>query len=92
MPTLQEIKDSEWYKSRPNDIKKLIRKFPPNSTVLIKRTQQRAYIYSYFEDNTMKVVIDPAENKDVMNAMNETYTVFGYKPEELEFICENPEL
>lgn len=92
MPTLKEIKTTEWYKTRPTAIKKLICKFPPFSTVIIKSTRQKAYMYSYFNNGTLKLAIDPQENKDVGNALNEPYMVFGYKPEDIKFICENPEL
>lgn len=92
MPTLEEFKDTEWYKERPEVIKELICQFPHACSVVIKATCQNAYVYSWFEDCTIKVVIDPDDNPDVSNATDETYCVFGYKPDDLVFVKENPEL
>jgi len=88
METLEEIKESHWYKTKPKIIRELICQFPPDSAVLIKKTQQKAQIYSYFEDGTLKVSIDPAENKTVGTVYSEPYLVFGYKPADLELIEE----
>lgn len=92
MPTLEEFKSSDWFKERPQIIQELICKFPYASSVKIKTTGQSAYIYSWFEDNTLSVVINVEENKHLSNALLDNYRVFGIKPEDLEFICENPEL
>lgn len=92
MIALSDLKETCWYKERPDIIKELINKFPPSSSVLIKDTSQKAYTYSWSEDGTISLVIDPSENKHLSNALSETYKVFRYKPDDLEFICENPEM
>ena len=92
MPSLQEFKDSDWFKERPEVIQDLICKLPYAASVRIKKTDQKAYVYSWFENGTVRVVIDTNDNKHLKNAMNEPYSVFGYNPEDLEFICENPNM
>ena len=92
MPTLEQFKKLTWYKEKPSEIKKLICLFPYASTVRIKETDQFAYIYSWFENGTMRVVITEEDNPHLINARPGTYSVFGYKPEQLEFIKENPDL
>lgn len=88
---LSDIQQTEWYLSRPELIRKLIDKFPPSASVLIKETMQTAYVYSWNEHNTISVIIKRGEN--AVNALpGETYRVFGYKPEDLVFLCENPDL
>ena len=92
MPTLEQFKQIDWYKERPQIIKDLICKFPYASTVLIIPTQQFAYIYSWFENKTVSVVIDPKDNLNIGNAFNEPYSVFGYSEKDLIFMHENPNL
>lgn len=92
MPTLEDFKNLPWYKKQPKVIKDLICKFPYAATVKIKKTTQIAYVLSWSEDVTIQVVITEEDNPHVINAMNGTYTVFGYKPEDLKFVKENPDL
>jgi len=92
MPSLQQFKESDWFKDRPKVIQDLICRFPYAASVKIKSTSQNAYVYSWFEDGTIRVVINAEDNRHVVNAAPDVYTVFGLKPEDLEFICENPEL
>ncbi len=92
MPTLEEFKKLPWFKERPQIIKDLISQFPYAATVRINETEQIAYILSWFEDGSMRVVITEKDNPHVINSMCGTYTVFGYKPEDLEFLHENPNL
>jgi hypothetical protein len=46
-----------WVDSRPDLIKKMCEKYPPNRLYLYKPTRQRVTIYSYSTDGTMTVVI-----------------------------------
>lgn len=92
MPSLERIRETDWFKERPDLIKELICQFPYAASVKIKKTLQNAYVYSWFEDGTIKVVINEDDNKSLINAMPGTYAVFGYKPEDLEFLHENPNL
>ena len=90
MPTLEQLKESEWFKERPQIIQDLILEFPYAASVRIKATNQKAYVFSWSEDGTIRVIIDPEEN--VTGVFDEPYSVFGYKPEDLEFMHENPTL
>lgn len=92
MPTLAEFKKLPWYQERPQEIKDLISQFPYAATVRIKSTLQLAYVLSWFDDGTMRVVINEEDNIHIVNALPGTYTVFGYKPDDLEFLHENPDL
>ncbi len=81
--------ESEWYKTRPEIIQKLVRQFPPECTVRLKETGQIAQIYSYFENETLSVIID-AYRSFVLSGwtsffgIEENYRVFGLKPDQLE--------
>lgn len=89
--TLEEMKQTDWYKTRPKVIKDLICQYPYASTVKIKPTGQIAYVYSWFEDGTLSVVINQEDNP--CNAVSDgVYRVFGYRPDDLEFIQENPDI
>ena len=92
MPTIEEIKKTEWYKERPKVIKDLISKFPYAATVKLKSTSQIGYVYSWFEDGTISVIITEEDNPKIINALPGTYKVFGCKADEVDFIKENPSL
>lgn len=92
MPSLEDMKNTEWFEQRPQIIKDLICQFPYAATVRMKRTTQIAYVYSWSEDGTIRVVITEEDNPHVVNAMKGTYSVFGCSPDELELIQENPDL
>jgi len=88
-----EIKQTDWFKSRPKIIQDLICRFPYAATVRIKETKQIAYVYSWDENGTISVVITQEDNPGIRNAIpDENYCVFGYKPDDLVFINENPDL
>jgi hypothetical protein len=86
--TLTEIQQTEWYKERPQIIKDLIDQYPPAATVRIKATGQIAYIYSWSEDGTMTIGIYMKDNPGMVCDR----AVFGYEPDDLVFIQENPDL
>jgi len=92
MPALEQIKQTDWFKGRPKIIKDLICQFPYAALVRIKSTTQLAYIYSWFENGTVKVMVTEKDNLHIKNALPGDYFVFGLKPQNLEFIRENPEL
>lgn len=90
---LIELQQTEWYKTRPQIIKDLIDQFPYAASVRIRKTSQLAYIYSWNEDGTISVVITKEDNPNIINALpDEAYRVFGYEPNDLVFIQENPDL
>lgn len=86
---MQKQGDTEWYKTRPKVIQKLIRQFPPDCTVRLVKTGQFGTPYSYFEDGTLSAVIDAHRSFSEGGCVSvfgpeEDYRVFGLKPEDLE--------
>jgi len=94
MPSLEQTKKSDWYKSVPQIIKDLCCQFPAGSSVVIKSTQCKAYVHSWGEDGNINVILIPAENKEhfAKAGFTEPYQVFGLMPDDLEFLHENPDL
>ena len=92
MPSLEDFKKLPWYQERSQIIKDLICQFPYAATVRIRPTSQIAYVLSWFEDGTIRVVITEEDNPHMINALPGTYTVFGYAPDDLEFLHENQDL
>ena len=92
MPTLEQMKETDWFKERPKVIKDLVCQFPYAASVKIKQTDQNAYVYSWFEDGTVKVIITEEDNPHLRNSHSGDYFVFGYLPDDLEFLHENPNL
>ena len=92
MSELDKVKKTEWYKTRPELIKKLICQFPPTCSVRLKTTGQIAYVECWAEDNTLRVIIDPEakENENIKGPTSMIYQVFGISPSNLEFLHENP--
>lgn len=83
--------ESEWFKTRPKVIQDLCRQFPPESEVRIIGTGQIAYIYSYFEDGTLSVIVDAKRSFEEVGRVSafgteKSYRVFGLKPKALEKI------
>jgi hypothetical protein len=73
-----------WISSRPKAVQDLARRFPPNKLFRLKSSGHRVYLYSYFEDGTLTVVVDGKYNMVAFERK-----VFGIKPEALEE-CELP--
>lgn len=92
MSELDEVKKTDWYKTRPELIRNLICRFPPTCSVRLKTTGQFAYVDGWTEDNTLRVIIDPEakENENIKGPINVIYQVFGISPSNLEFLSENP--
>lgn len=92
MLTLKDIEKTDWYKTRPRTIQLLVHRFPPVCSVRIRETRQMGYVYSWSENNTVTLIIDPAaeENKSIYCAMDVIYQVFGYGIDDLQFLRENP--
>lgn len=73
---------SKWYSSRPKVIKELLDEFPLYCTVRVKETNQKGVVQSYFEDGTMSVAITHIN----MRTPQPPIGVFGFKPDDLEFL------
>ena len=73
----------EWIASRPQVVRDLIAKFPPNAIVRLGNTN--GTVHSYSEDGTMTVNLTWGFNKDYWagEALFFDRQVFGVKPEDL---------
>lgn len=78
---------AEWLRGRPQSIKDLAQKLPPNERYRIVQTGQHCSLYSYFENGTVSVTVDGHDHK-ALAAMNmlQPFNVFGLKPTDLEVI------
>jgi len=78
---------SFWFESRPDVIKKLILKCPPEALMINKETNQLMDILSWFEDGTIKCVVRAQLNSHLCNALPDDYGVFGLNPDDMKFYC-----
>lgn len=69
----------EWVASRPPVIQEMCRGWPPDRLYLLKTTDQRVLIHSYFEDGTVMVDVLGAYNPGVFLDRR----VFGINPLDL---------
>ena len=74
----------EWVAERPASVQALIRRFPPDHLYRLKSSGHRCTIYSYAEDDTLKVNVTGQFNFVIFDRQ-----VFGIKPDDLEE-CELP--
>lgn len=75
----------EWVKTRPDCIRDLCERFPPDRLYRLKESGQRVTLYSYCEDGTMTVAVSGEYNLVVFGRC-----VFGVFPDELEE-CDLPD-
>jgi|ERR1700722_1636063 len=68
-----------WLKSRPEGIRKLCERFPPDRLYRMRSTGQRVTLVSYSEDDTLRVLVSGQ-----YNFVSFEREVFGIKPEDLE--------
>ncbi len=83
-PQLEEIKESEWFKSRPAAIQQMILNQPPICLYKFKDSGKVVYMYSYSEDGTVSVIHLGYGTEFAI--VSEGFKVFGVKPEDLEAI------
>lgn len=69
----------KWVQERPEGVRKLCIKYPPNLLYRYKPTGSRVLIVSYFEDGTVKVDVSGDYNCVVFER-----EVFGVDPADLE--------
>lgn len=74
----------EWVAARPDSVRLLCERLPPNRLYRIKSTNQRVTIYSYAEDNTVTVNVSGQYNVIVFERQ-----VFGVDANDLEE-CDMP--
>jgi len=82
MATISELNKKiweEWVESRPVEIQKLCRKFPPDRLYKIKNSNHKVTIISYNESGSMNVDVSGEYNLIVFERQ-----VFGIEPDNLE--------
>ena len=78
---------TSWFESRPDIIKKLILKCPPQALMVNKETNQLMFVLSYSEDGTIKCAVSAQYNNHLYNALPGDYAVFGLDPDDMKFHC-----
>ena len=81
---MKEPEWSEWVKSRPEPVRTLCKKYPPDKLYLMTDTGQRVRIYSYSEDGTVRVNVTQADNPQIWVSLDRS--VFGVNPSTLQVI------
>lgn len=93
--TLDELKTSDWYNTRPEVIQQAINKLPPIGIYQFKDSKKQCYIYSYEEPESGKledvtVTVQKIGKGGPMDAMGmgalDTNGVFGVKLDDLELV------
>lgn len=91
--TMETVKESAFYKTRPKHIQELIDKVPPTHHYKINDTGHICTIYSYQEDGGITVLREVNEI-DKMNPKldpkAEYINVFGLKPEDVTLLPDQP--
>ena len=90
MEILGRIFDEElstWFEERPDIIKELILKCPPQALMINKETNQLMFAISYSEDGTIKCGVPAQLNNHMCNALPGDYAVFGLNPDDMKFHC-----
>lgn len=85
-PTPAQNKEwNDWLASKPENIRQMAIKYPPELLYRMKSTGKRVCIISYAEDSTVTVVVSHLYNLVAMDRM-----VFGVKPDEELVECDLP--
>lgn len=93
--TLEDFKNSDWYKERPDCIKEAINALPPTETYRFKDSKKECVIVSYSEPvsellEDVTVTVQKTGNGGVMAEMGlgilDTNQVFGVKLDDLEIV------
>ncbi len=71
----------EWVASRPPTVREMCRRWPPDTLYRLAPTGQLVTIYSYSENGTVTVYIDPEFNPRRLATRG--FNVFGIDPEQL---------
>lgn len=91
--TLEELKQSDWYKERPEVIQQAVNTLPPIHYYRVKETGKQCYIVSYEEPESgqvedVTVTVQKTGKGGYMEKLGlgvlDTNQVFGYKLDDLE--------
>jgi hypothetical protein len=69
----------EWIATRPESVRALAKKYPPDTLYRLDPTGQLVTITAYNEDGSVRVYIDPKFNP--RRALSSGFEVFGVDPE-----------
>lgn len=95
---LEELKQTEWYKERPEIIKQAINILPPTQLYKFKDSGKQCQLISYSEPKSGKfeeitVVVQKTGKGGLLDAMGigflDTHQVFGVRLEDLEVWSED---
>lgn len=75
----QEEESRKWLEEKPQAIRDMVAKIPPDRLYRIKPDGKRVCIYAYAENGTVSVIVSGKYNLVAMDRL-----VFGVKPEDLE--------
>ena len=82
MAKIREINQTEWdawVASRPESVRRLCQRLPPDRLYRLKTSGHRVTLYAYCEDGTVTVFVGGD-----YNALSFERKVFGIKPDNLE--------
>ena len=91
--TIEVVRESAFYKSRPKEIQELIDKVPPTHHYKINDTGHVCTIYSYQEDvhiTVLREVNDLDKMNPKLDPKAEYLNVFGLKPEDVTILPDQP--
>jgi len=74
----EKVEYQTWVESMPDDIQKMIRKYPPDRLYALKPSLQRVTIASYVEDGSVTVTVSGKFNLIAFDR-----NVFGVNPKDL---------
>ena len=77
-----------WVATRPGVIQDLCRRFPPSRIFWLSPPGQVVRVFSYHENGTLTVVVDPEDNPHLLMVVGRH--VFGVPPADLHEMDEAP--
>ncbi len=83
MTKIEELKASEWFKSRPPAVKKAVEKHPPHLIYRMKSTGHRVRLYSYSEKDGKCTECQVLVLKDLNPGIIFERRVFGIELDDL---------
>jgi hypothetical protein len=93
-PSIQEIMESDWYKTRPEAIQQAIVKMPPTVMYRFKDSKKECYILAYTEGDTendpVTLVVQKTGKGGILSTLGmpelDTNQVFEVSIDDLELI------
>lgn len=83
---MQELRETEWYRSRPDIIKQAIEKWPVNSVVLMPNDDRLFYLIGYSETSVSEITGDLDDVALIVSPVNPLVDYLGARSKQL-VIC-----